>query len=33
LSIGHASGVAGEFESLKANPLPEDWDGSWHIEK
>jgi adenylate cyclase len=21
------------IESLKANPSPQDWDGSWHIEK
>ena len=30
---GPSLALVRRIESLKANPLLEDWDGSWHIEK
>ncbi|MDL2408156.1 adenylate/guanylate cyclase domain-containing protein [Rhizobium calliandrae] len=30
---GPSSGLLKRIESLKMNPPPQDWDGSWHIEK
>ena len=30
---GPSIALVRRIESLEANPLPEDWDGSWHIEK
>jgi adenylate cyclase len=30
---GPSSSLLARIGSLKANPPPQDWDGSWHIEK
>jgi len=30
---GPSLALLGRIESLKANPAPQGWDGSWHIEK
>ena len=30
---GPSMALVTRIESLKANPPPQDWDGSWHIEK
>jgi adenylate cyclase len=30
---GPSSSLLARIESLKTNPPPQDWDGSWHIEK
>ncbi len=30
---GPSTALLKRVESLKANPPPKDWDGSWHIDK